>query len=111
MTASGSKPSASRQHHNISLPLSPEKSISHHGSKKRKTGKEKEEGNAPLPRRIGLDEWDHNKAGTQPWQWVSLTESSVSEHPPVFTKDGKYVLLFARVMFRCTAEMNHLGWF
>jgi hypothetical protein len=112
MTASGSKPLTSRQPHNIPLPLSPEKSTSHHNSKKRKTGKEKkEESNAPPQHPVGQDEWDHSRAGTQTWQWASLTDSSVGKHPPIFTKDGRYAFLFGRVTFCYTAEMSYLGWF
>ena len=112
MTASGSKPLTSRQPHNIPLPSSPEKSTAHHNSKKRKTGKEKkEESNAPSQCRVGQDEWDHSRAGTQTWQWASLTDSSVGKHPPIFTKDGRYAFLFGRVTLRCAAEMSYLGWF
>ena len=111
MTASGS---SSRQPHDIPLPLSPEKPISQRNSKKRKKGKEKEkekEGNAPPGRRVGQDEWDHTRAGTEPWQFVSLTDSSASKHPPIFTKDGRYGLLFGRLIFDCTTEKDNLGWF
>jgi hypothetical protein len=31
------------------------------------------------------------------WPWTSLTESSASNHPPIFTKDGRCVC-------RCTAD-------
>src|ERR1700730_2790829 len=95
MTASGSKPSALRQSYNIQLPPSPVKTTLHQNlKKKRKTGKEKEV-NAPPPRGLGLDEWDHRKAGTQDWQWLLLTDSSASKHPPVFTMDGRYAFFWS----------------
>jgi hypothetical protein len=102
MTASGSKSSVSRQPHNIPLPSSPEKSTSQQNSKMRKKGKEKE-GNVPPPRGVGQDEWDHSRASTQPWQWVSLTDSSASKHPPIFTKDGRCAFLLGRLIF----DMHH----
>jgi hypothetical protein len=109
MTASGS---SSRRPHDIPLPLSPEKPISKRNSKKRKKGKEKEkEGNAPPARRVGQDEWDHTRAGTEPWQCVPLTDSSASKHPPIFTKDGRCGLLFGRLILICTAEKDNLDWF
>jgi hypothetical protein len=90
MTASGSKSFAPRQLHNATQPASPAKTSLHkHSNKKRKTGKEKEDVNA---REEVQDEWDHSKAGTEDWQWVSLTDSSASKHPPIFTKDGRYFL-------------------
>lgn len=98
MTASGSKSLASRQPHDVPLSQSPEKAALLR-SKKRKTGKEKqtEGGGSPARRVEGSDgEWDHIKAGTAAWKWVSLTDSSASKHPPIFTKDSRYVALVAR---------------
>jgi hypothetical protein len=40
-------------------------------------------------------------SGDQPvsaWPWVSLTESAASNHPPVFTKDGRYDCLSQPLM-------------
>jgi NET1-associated nuclear protein 1 (U3 small nucleolar RNA-associated protein 17) len=94
MTASGSNDSTSKQPHTIQLPPSPTKTSLQQNSNKKRRGKEKEkEGNAPPSRGVRQDEWDHRKAGTQDWQWVSLTDSSASKHPPIFTKDGRYTLL------------------
>lgn len=75
----------------IPLPASPEKNASTaiHRRKRRK-GKEPVERaleQAPPP----LDAWDHTKAGTSSWKWISLTDSSMSRHPPIFTKDGRCV--------------------
>ena len=58
--------------------------------------KEKERESNPQRNWASELEWDHSKAGTQPWSWVPLTEASASKHPPVFTKDGRYVPLFGR---------------
>lgn len=122
MTASSSKPSIHRQPHTIPLPFSPEKSATHHGShKRRKAGKERE-GNPPRRVRSGSDaEWDHTRAGTKPWHWTSLTESSASNHPPVFSRDVRRVLkqnrdlllqrslnvYFERQIFFCDRRVIH----
>ena len=58
----------------------------------KKTGNEKK-GYVPPPKGVGQDEWDHRKAGTQDWQWVSLTDSFASKYPPIFTKDGRCAFL------------------
>lgn len=91
MTASSSK--IRKQPHDVPLPTSPERVVPPAKlGKKRRSGKEKEpEPKAPSPRRADAleGEWDHAKAATKPWQWVSLTDSSTSKHPPIFTKDGK----------------------
>ncbi|KAF7971392.1 hypothetical protein HWV62_21226 [Athelia sp. TMB] len=93
MTASSSK--TRRQPQDVPLPTSPERAIAtSKATKKRRSGKEKEpELNAPAPRLEG--EWDHGKAATKPWEWVSLTDSSTSKHPPIFTKDGNYFFVIA----------------
>ena len=62
--------------------------------KRRKIGALKEKERETNPQRknwASESEWDHSKAGTRPWSWVPLTEASASKHPPVFTKDGRYV--------------------
>lgn len=110
MAASSSKSSALRQPHNIPLPPSPEKFSSHHtSSKKRKKGKDKEhDGDAPLPPRVEPTlegDWNHAKAGTNDWQWTSLTDSSASKHRPVFTKDGRYASM-SHYMFFSTEKDN-----
>ncbi|KZP28826.1 WD40 repeat-like protein [Athelia psychrophila] len=97
MTASSSK--IRRQPHDVPLPTSPERVVPPAKlGKKRRSRKEKEPGpKAPSPRRADAleGEWDHAKAATKPWQWVSLTDSSTSKHPPIFTKDGNYFFAIA----------------
>jgi len=108
MAASSSITPASRQPHNLPLPPSPEKISSQQNSnKKRKTGKEKaQDTNAPLPQRPGPvleGDWNHAKAGTKPWQWAALTDSSASRYTPIFTKDGRCAFV-SGAMFSTTEK-------
>jgi hypothetical protein len=37
------------------------------------------------------------------WPWVSLTESTASNHPPVFTKDGRCACLL-QPLIKCSCK-------
>lgn len=97
MTASTSKSTGQQHTNSVHASRHPDRFVSQpkSGQKKRKIGKEKERESNPPPaqrRNWGSEsEWDHSKAGTQPWSWISLTEASASKNPPLFTKDGRYV--------------------
>ncbi|KAH7927287.1 WD40 repeat-like protein [Leucogyrophana mollusca] len=91
-----------RQPKDIPLPPSPADSDSRLPTKKSKKGKgkEKEKKKAKATTRdaenlnTGEQIVGEAKVATlsqdKPWTWTSLTNSSTSSHPPIFTKDGGY---------------------
>ncbi|TFY82077.1 hypothetical protein EWM64_g1935 [Hericium alpestre] len=97
MAASKPKTAPPRPPNEVPLPDSPEKPA----KRKLKRGKGKEESSGAQGRvqdeggqtfAEGPAEASTSASASQEtsWPWVSLTESSASRHPPVFTKDGSY---------------------
>lgn len=95
MAASKPKNSTLRPLHDVPLPATPDKLAK---ARKPRWGKGKEEVAGPGRVQAATASGGASEASTSanavqdsPWPWVSITDSSASRHPAIFTKDGRWV--------------------
>ncbi|KAI6031486.1 WD40-repeat-containing domain protein [Pisolithus microcarpus] len=85
----------------VSISQIPRQSLPHQSGKRSKKYKEKRPTVSHHPQGSGSDEQrsgGSRKAASAPsrkWSWTSLTDTSVSSHPPIFTKDGSHFFSIA----------------
>ena len=98
------------------LPASPGKVKRRNIRKVRRKGKD-DEGDEPLPARAPPSGAGEKTVVAEPlmastsatkdndgsWSWISITDSSASRHPPIFTKDGRYAFDSAVIAY-CRAH-------
>jgi hypothetical protein len=83
MTASTSRQPQSKPSVNGHTPARSKKN-----SLKKGKGKGKEQVSAEAGLSAQTGSWNESEI-LKEWDWVSLTGSSASKHPPIFTKDGR----------------------
>lgn len=92
------------------IPLPPSPVIANKSQVSRKDkgkGKAKEQDEKPQARPT-------KNSADQPisaWPWVSLTDSAASNHPPVFTKDGRYACASQPLLCNAHATSSHSYFF